>query len=46
MLESITKFLEAQFAQKKLDGSLEHIELECIKKHVQLKAKNELCKKI
>jgi hypothetical protein len=41
-----SKFFEAQFMQNKLDGLHEHMELDCIKKHAQCKAKMELCKKI
>jgi hypothetical protein len=44
--KSVTKFFEAQFNQNKNNGTLEHMELECIKKCAHLKLKSKLCDKI
>jgi hypothetical protein len=46
MLGSITKFFKAQFNQNKVDGMLECMELERIKKHAHLKLKSKLRDKI
>jgi hypothetical protein len=42
----VTEFFEAHFTTNKNNGTLERMELERIKKQVQLKLKNELCNKI
>jgi hypothetical protein len=38
--ELVTEFFEAKFTTNKNNGMLEPMELECIKKHAQLKLKN------